>query len=220
VIDKVSFVGLDSIVPALVKFLEPSHPNPMSENDLVELAVENFTTQPEHLQLTLIRHITSHRNRIIQDIIHKLSKQAFVLAEDGVRRVPGEIVDPGSEVGQLYIGCPAHLPSSSSLEFVQCLKSLRLLRNQLNSKIVAEQVGYISSRHTSEDACSNARTLLSLLGSSNLDFSQVKGVSEKKWLPTNRGLCSADECRHGALTPLALFDKVLSILEPSPSHLR
>jgi hypothetical protein len=97
---------------------------------------------------------------------------------------------------------------------VQCLKSLRLLRNQLNSKIVAERVGYISSRHTSEDVCSNARTLLSLLGWSNLDFSQVKGVSEKKWLPTNRGLCSADECRHGALTPLALFDKVLGILEP------
>ena len=71
VIDMVSFVGLDGIAPALVKFVEPSHPNPMSENDLVEIAVENFTTQPEHLQLALLRHITAHRNRIIQDIIEK-----------------------------------------------------------------------------------------------------------------------------------------------------
>jgi hypothetical protein len=36
-------------------------------------------------------------------------------------------------------------------------------------------------------------------GSSNIDFSQVKGVLEKKWLPTNCGLCSTDECRHAAL---------------------
>jgi hypothetical protein len=40
----------------------------------------------------------------------------------------------------------------------------------------------------------------------------VQGISEKKWLPTNRGICSAEECRHGAVTPVALFDKVLAVL--------
>jgi len=54
VIDNVSFVGLDNVAPTLVKFLEPTHPNPMSENDLVELAVENFTSQPEHLQISFL----------------------------------------------------------------------------------------------------------------------------------------------------------------------
>jgi hypothetical protein len=46
-----------------------------------------------------------------------------------------------------------------------------------------------------------------------MDFSRVQGISEKKWLPTNQGICSADECRHPTtVTPSALFDKVLAIL--------
>ena len=97
------FVGLDSIAPALIKFLEPLHPkfpNPMSENDLIESAVQKFTTQPEHLQLVLLRHITSHRNRIIQDIVNGLSGQAFFLAEGGVCRVPCETADPESDLGR------------------------------------------------------------------------------------------------------------------------
>lgn len=215
VVDGVSFVGLDNIAPALVKFLEPSYPNPMSETDLVEMAVENFTTQPEHLQLALMRHITTNRTRIIQDIMNKFSSQPFVLAEDGVRRVPGEIVDPDSEFGRLYAGCPAHLPSriSPGVEVVRCLKSLGLLRAHLNPEIIAERVEYIASRQTSDEGLSVARNLLPLVASSNVDFSKVQGMSEKKWLPTNVGLRSAGECRHAALTPLALFDKVLGILE-------
>jgi len=45
----VSFVGLNNIAYPLVEFLEPSQPNAMSENNLVELAVEKFVTQPTHL---------------------------------------------------------------------------------------------------------------------------------------------------------------------------
>jgi hypothetical protein len=53
-----------------------------------------------------------------------------------------------------------------------------------------------------------------LLGSSNVNFSLLQGISETKWLPTNLGLCSADGCRHAAPTPSALFHKVPAILEP------
>jgi hypothetical protein len=95
---------------------------------------------------------------------------------------------------------------------LQCLKSLALLRACLTPDIVAERIGYISSRHTSDEALLIARNLLLLLGSSNIDFSLVQGISEKKWLPTNKGLCSAGECRHPAVTPSALFDKVLAVL--------
>jgi hypothetical protein len=153
----------------------------MSENDLVEVAVENFTTQPEHLQLALLWHITAHRYRIIQDIIDKLASQAFVLAADGVRRVPGDIVDPDSDIGWLYVGCPTHLPSrsSSSLEIVRRLKSLKLLRIYLNPRIVAERVQYISSRHTSADALSIARTLLPLLGSGRNSREKVVAVESR-----------------------------------------
>jgi len=49
---------------------------------------------------------------------------------------------------------------------------------------------------------------LRLLGTNDMDFSQLQGISDKKWLPTNRGLCW-----HAALTPLALFNQVLAILE-------
>jgi len=214
-IDGVSFVGLDNIAPALVKSLKPSQPNPMSEDNLVEMAVENFTTQP---QLAIIQHITAKRTKIIQDIMNKLGCQPFVLAEDSERRVPGEIVDPDSEFGQLYAGCSACLPSRSGpgVEVLRCLKSLGLLRAHLNPEIIAERVEYISSRQVANEALSIARNLLPLLASSNVDFTQVQGISEKKWLPTKIGLCSADECQHPSLTPSALFDKVLGILEPFP----
>ena len=215
-INGISFVGFDNIAPSVVKFLEPSHPNPMSENDLIELAVENLTSQPEHLQLGLLLHINSNRARIIQDIINKLRSQAFVVAEDGERHIPGDIVDPDSDVGRLYVGCPAHLPARSKplcVEILSCLKSLRLLRS-LNPEIMAERLEFISSQNTTDEALLIGRHLLSLLGSSNMDFSQVQGIAEKKWLPTNRGLCSADECRHAAFSPPDLFDEVLATLEP------
>jgi hypothetical protein len=182
VIDGVSFVGLNDIVPALVEFLEPPQTNPLLENDLIELAVSHFTTQSECLQLTLLRHITSNRTRIIQDIIDKLTIQ---------------IVDPDSDLGQLYIECPTHLPSrsSSGMDIVRCPKALRLLRAQLNPEIVAERVEYISSCRTSDKALSTAHALLPL--ASNIDFSQVPGIAEKKWLPTNQGLCSALRTEQG-----------------------
>jgi hypothetical protein len=75
-------------------------------------------------------------------------------------------------------------------------------------------VEYISSKCTTDEAILIAHNLLRLLGLSNMDFTQVQGISERKWLPTNQGLCSADECRHAVLTPSALFDRVLATLEP------
>jgi hypothetical protein len=49
----------------------------VSEKDLVEIAVENFMIQPKHLQLVLLQGITVHQNRVIQDIINKLSSLVF-----------------------------------------------------------------------------------------------------------------------------------------------
>jgi hypothetical protein len=187
----------------------------MSENDLVELAVENFTTQPEHLQISLLRQITDNRNRIFPAVITKLRSQAFVLAEDGGYHVPDDIVEPDSDIVSLYIGCPGYQPSTVGRfwpEILQCLKSLRLLRAHLTPEIAAERIEYISSRHTSDESLLIARNLLLLLGSSNMNFTQVQGISEKRWLPTNQGISNAEECRHPAVTPLAHFDKVLAVL--------
>ena len=217
-VDGISFVGLDNIAPSLIKFLEPTHSN-TTENDVIELAVENLMSQPEHFKLSLLRHLTTgnNRSRIIGDVFHKLRSQAFVLAEDGEYHVPGGLVDPESDVSPLYVGCPTHQPSTSSpfcAEVVRCLRSLGMFQSHLNPEIVEERVQFISSNDTSDYALPIARDLLRLLGSKNMDVTQVQGISEKRWLPTNRGLCSARECRHAAYTPPALFDKVLAILEP------
>jgi hypothetical protein len=109
----------------MVKFLEPSHPTSMSENDLVELAVENFTTQPEHLQLILLRLVTENQNRIFPAVMAKLRSQAFVLAEDGSYHVPGDIVDPDSDIGPLYMGCPEYRPSTGHFGWRFCSASSR-----------------------------------------------------------------------------------------------
>ena len=214
-VNGISFVGLQEIAPGMDKFLKPSYPDPTSENDLIELAVENFTTQPEHLQLTLLQHITHNKNRIFPSVITKLRSQAFVLAEDGEYHAPGDIVDPKSDIGPLYIGCPEYRPSSVGdfwPEMLLCLRLLGCLRVHLTPDIAAERIEYISSRHTSDEALLIARSLLLLLGSSNIDFSLVQGIAEKKWLSTNKGICSAEMCRHAAITAPALFDKVLAVL--------
>lgn len=210
-INGMTFVGLNNIA-GMLKFLEPSHPTPMSENDLVELTVENLTTQPEHIQIILLRLVTDNQNRIFPAVMAKIRSQAFILAEDGGYHVPGDIVDPDSDIASLYIGCPEYRPSTVHREILQCLKDLALLRAYLTPDIAEERIEYISSRHTSDEALLIARNLLLLFGSSNIDFSLVQGISEKKWLPTNKGLCSAGECRHPAVTPPALFDKVLAVL--------
>ena len=214
VIDGLVFLGLDTIAPGIVKHLEPDHPRPLSDDDLVALAVRHMATQQQRLQLTVLRYISRGRSRIPPLVIDNLCAQAFVLSEDGRSCLPGDVVDPESELAALYSGnyFPAR-STPSEQEIVRHLRTLGVLRAALSLEVVKERIEFISTNTSLPDSVRFARHLLSLLGRSNMDFSKIDGIAEQKWLPTNRGLCSASECRYGKLVSSALFDRVLATLE-------
>jgi len=216
IVDGLIFVGLDTIAPAIVKYLEPDHRRPLSDDELVALAVTHMAAQQQRLQIAVIRYISRGRSMIPPLVIDNLCAQAFVLTEDGRLCSPGNIVDPESELSSLY--SRNYFPARSTLseqEIVRYLRSLGLLKSTLSLEVVKERIEFISTNTSLPDSVDFSWRLLSLLERSNMDFSKIQGIAERKWLPTNRGLCSASECRHRNLVSSALFDRVLATLESS-----
>ncbi len=211
-IEDVSFVALDHIAPAIIRFLEPSHPRTLSEDDLVEYAVKDMSTQPDHVRVAVLEYVAQNKSRIPPFIVDMLRTKAFVLANDGSYCKPGDIVDPDSPISSLYLGSGCYPARETALQaaVVRYLKAIGFMKASLTQEIVKERIDFISS----DGSIGLARNLLALLETSSMDLSQVQIDLEAKWLPTDRGLCGAKECRHGVLSSSALFDKVLAVLEP------
>lgn len=209
------FVALDNITPAIIKVLEPNHSRALSEDDLVEYAVNDMSTQSEQLQVAVLEYIIRNRTRIPPFIVELLRTKAFVLAEDGRYCTPCDIVDPDSPIASLYPGSDGY-PARNTVfqkQIVQLLKAIGFMKVILTPEIVRERIAFISSRISSDSSMDLARNLLTLLGTSSMDFTRIQIDLQVKWLPTNHGLCAAHECRHAALSSPALFDKVLAVLE-------
>ena len=210
-VQDVSFVALDHIAPAIIRFLEPDHPRTLSEDDLVEYAVNDMSTQPEHVQVAVLEYVAQNRFRIPPFIMDMLRTKVFVLATDGSYRRPGDIVDPDSPISSLYLesGCYPARDTALQAAVVRHLKAIAFMKASLTQAIVKERIDFISS----DGSIGLARNLLALLETSSMDFSRVQIDLEAKWLPTDRGLCGAKECRH-VQSSSALFDKVLAVLDP------
>ncbi|CAA7263802.1 unnamed protein product [Cyclocybe aegerita] len=215
IIDGLIFVGLNSIAPNLLKHLEPEKPASFTNIELLELAINDFTSQSPQLQAAALAFVVQNKSKIPPYLLDNIKCTEFVRVLDGSLRRPDEVVNPQSTIASLFDGRKdrPRMESRSEEAIVKSLASLDLMKAKLTLEVVKERIGYLSANHSSADALALSHALLSLIAKTNLDFSKLALDREECWLPTAHGVRSPKECRDAIQHSRYLFDRVLALVE-------
>lgn len=212
-----------SVDLALLPHLEPSSATPLSDLDILGLALENFFDQSKYLQNEFMEHMVQTRDTLPPRIMSVLQNVKFIPVLDGSLQAPGHIIDPKSPLRALFSQSGDRIPRTAgrgeddTVLFLRQLRALGLLRSQLAPEIITERIAFISSSRNSNSEMSRSVSLqlLDLLFTSGFDCSQVEFPLDAKWLPTNRGMAGHEECLDKGLHRPELFDEVFPLLDES-----
>ncbi|KAJ3508077.1 hypothetical protein NLJ89_g5949 [Agrocybe chaxingu] len=215
IIDGLVFVGLNTIAPSLLKHLEPEKPVSFTNIELLELAINDFTSQSPQLQAAALAFVVQNKSKIPPYFLENIKCTEFVHVLDGSQRQPDAVVNPESSIAPLFRGLNnrPRIETSSEKVIVQSLASLGLMKAKLTLEVVKERIGYISASHSSAHALALSQALLSLIAKTNLDFSKLALDREERWLPAAHGVHSPKECHDAFLHSRYLFDRVLALVE-------
>ena len=216
VIENIVFVEAQLLTSSLLGYLQPDNPNSLSDVQFLVLTFEHFTAQSTGLQAVVLQHLVHRQRQVPPFLLSSLVEIAFVVSIDGLKRRPGEVVDPASPVACLFEGDSARQArtvNSSEQAIVKSLQSMRLMRHALTISMIEERIGFISANHSTPTSVRLSRLLLVVIQSTHFDCSGLSLVPGQKWLPTDRGLCVPEECRDGERNRRNLFDEVLGVLE-------
>lgn len=216
VIENIVFVEAQSLAPPLLGYLQPDNPEPLSDIQFIGLTLDHFAAQSNSLQGVVLQHLVHRRHQLPPSLLSHLVEIAFVVSVDGLKRKPGEVVDPLSPIACLYEGDSARqvrTANNSEQAIVASLRSLQLMQHKLTIAMVKERIEFISSDHSSPSSINLSRSLLAVVYSTHFDCSQLPLVPGQKWLPTNQGLCVPEWCRDGEQNQPHLFDEVLGVLQ-------
>ncbi|KAJ7578449.1 hypothetical protein C8J56DRAFT_967961 [Mycena floridula] len=206
----------------LLKYLSNEDSVPLTDIDILTLGLEHFASQSKYIQGAFMDFMVQNRDNLPPRVMKVLQKARFIPVIDGTLQAAEHIVDPKSPLPALFADSSDRIPksvSSRSDDEVQVLlKQLRvlgLLRDKLTPQIVLERVQSISSSHSHNPKGSRtvAVRLLDLLFTSNFDCSTLEFPFEAKWLPTNHGMSSHEECLDRGSHRPEFFDEVLPLLD-------
>lgn len=216
VIENIIFVEAQLLTTSLLGYLQPDNSYPLSEVQFLALTFEHFTVQSTVLQAVILQHLVHRQRQVPPFLLSSLVEIAFVVSIDGLKRKPGEVVDPASPIACLFEGDSARRArtvNGSEQAIVMSLQSMRLMQHALTISMIEERIGSISANYSSPTSVNLSRSLLVVIQSTHFDCSGLSLVPGQKWLPTDRGLCAPEECRDGERNRRNLFDEVLGVLE-------
>lgn len=218
VIEKTVFVESQLLTSSLLGYLQPdnSYPQALSDLQFLALTFEYFTVQSTSLQAMVLQYLVHRQRHLPPSLLSSLVDIAFVVSNDGLKRKPGEVVDPASPIACLFEGNSARQVrtiNGPEQAIVKSLQSMRLMQHTLTISMIEERIGFISANHSSPNSINLSRSLLEIIQSTHFDCSGLSLVPGQKWLPTDRGLCVPEECRDGERNSRNLFDEVLGVLE-------
>jgi sacsin len=200
---------------ALLPQLAPSNSIPLSNIDILTLALEHFSLQSKNLQAAFLDHMVRNRDALPLSLLKSLQKVVFVPVLDGTLQSPEHVIDPTrSDLVAIFSENPDRIPKTlaDDLLILRHLRSLGLLTATLTVNIVTERIKFISSRSPLVETRLLATQLLTMLYTSALDCTSLEIPQEAKWLPTARGLVGRGECFDVAQQP-ELFDEVVPVLD-------
>lgn len=216
VIEGIVFVEAQLLTFPLLGYLEPNNSEPLSDAPFLDLVFTHFIAQTDSLQASVLQHLVRRRHSLPPSLIDRLVNITFVVSIDGLKRKPGEVIDPLSPIACLYEGDSARqvrTANNSEQSIVGSLRSMQLMQHSLTTPMVQERIEFISTNHSCAASIDLSRSLLAVIRSTHFDCSRLQMVSGQKWLPTNKGLCVPEECRDGVQNQQNLFDEVLAVLE-------
>ena len=217
VVENIVFVEAQYLTSPLLGCLQPDNPYPLSEIEFLALTIEHFSAQSASLQAVVLQYLVQRQRQLPPILLNSLVEIAFVVSIDGLKRKPGEVVDPTSQIACLFEGDSARQVETANgpqRAIVASLRSLRLMQQALTILMTEERIRFIAANHSSPTSINLSRSLLAVIQSTHFDCSSLSLVLGQKWIPTNRGLCMPEECRDGERNRRELFDEVLGVLEP------
>lgn len=226
VVENFVFADAQLLPSSLLGYLQSDHSHPLSEVQFLTLTFEHFTAQSTGLQAVVLQHLVQRQRQLPLSLFSRFVDIAFVVSIDGLKRKPGEVVDPASPIACLFEGDSARQARSvngSEQAIVKSLQSMRLMQHTLTISMIEERIAFISANHSSSTSINLSRSLLRVIQSTHFNCSGLALVPGQKWLPTDRGLCVPEECHDGDRNCRNLFDEVLGVLEPGiqiPQSLR
>jgi sacsin len=198
----------------LFKMLEPDFSGPLSERDILLMALHNFASQSMDTQICFLSDMIENQDRLSRDIFKTLGQTSFVTATDGSLQSPAHIIGPESDIACLFSAEDNRLPRVESQQekiLVSKLQSTGVLQKTLTAEVVLERISFISSTPNTSDL---ARQLLKLLHRSGFDCTGLRIGPKLQWLPAQGNLLSPERCRDGDSHQKELFDEVLPLLDP------
>ena len=216
VIERIVFVEAQLLTSPLLGYLQPDHSYPLSDAQFLALTFEHFTAQSTSLQAVVLQYLVHRQRQLPPYLLSSLVEIAFVVSIDGLKRKPGEVVDPASPIACLFERDSARqvrTVNGPEQAIVKSLQSMRLMQHALTISMIEERIRFISDNHSSPTSINLSRSLLAVIQSTHFDCSGLSLVPGEKWLPTDRGLCVPGECRDGERNRRNLFDEVLGVLE-------
>ena len=216
IIENIVFVEAQFFPSSLLEYLQPDIRDPLSDVQFLALTLEHFIAQSVSLQAAVLQHLVRYRHQMPPSLLSSLVEIPFVACIDGLKRKPGEVVDPTSPIACLYEGDSARqarTANGSEQAIVGSLRLLQLMQHALTIPMIQERIGFISVNHSSPTSINLSRSLLAIIQSTHFDCSRLSLVPGQKWLPTHQGLCTPQECHDGGRNQQNLFDEVLGVLE-------
>lgn len=221
VVQGVVYLDGSAVDMGILTHLHADSVTSMANVDILALALEHFCDQTRYLQGVFLDYMVQNHDSLPPSILKSLQKVKFIPVEDGTMQSPDHIVDPKSSLTALFSQCGDRIPKISSRldddasAFLRQLKALGLLRDKLTPEVVLERVQFIASSHSNNYKMARdlAIKLLESLYTFGFDCSQVDFPPDAKWLPTNRGMLSHEECLDRGSHRPELFDEVLPLLD-------
>ncbi|KAK0187120.1 hypothetical protein F5146DRAFT_1063566 [Armillaria mellea] len=203
---------------AILSHLELENGVPLSEIDIVALALEHFGEQSKFLQHAFLEQMVQQRDSLPPRLLKILQTTKFIPVLDGSLQSAEHVIDPTTPVMTLYTDSGDRVPRSIDDDAGFLLKQLRLLgvlRGTLTTEIILERIQHISSIRNSnpKNAKGLSIRLVDLLFTSGFDCGQLEIPVDAKWLSTNRGMLNHEECLDRGLHRPELFDEVYPLVE-------
>lgn len=217
----VTFLDGSAVDLALLAHLNPDNNIPLTEVDVVGLALEHFPEQSKYLQTAFMEYMVQHRESLPPRLINILRKVEFIPVLNGTLKSLEHVVDPVSPLTTLYAESGDRVPRTLSrgdenvATMLQQLRILGVLRGTLTPDIVYERIQYISALRDTNATTSKAISirLIDLLYTSGFDATQLEIPVDAKWVPTNRGMLGHEECLDRGLHRPELFDEVFPLVD-------
>jgi hypothetical protein len=217
------FVDGSLVDPSFLKTVDPSAQGPLSEHEIISMAVQHFDAQSMEIKVAFVEYMAKYKHNIPPYLVSVLGRTPFVVDTVGKVKSPEKLVDPQSDIAPLFLPNDHRFPcmtdDSGQATLIKHLQQLHVMQKTLTTDIAMERIRFISSaipengsHHDMTMRSDLSQKLLEHMYSSKFDCDDLRLDENLKWLPTQEGLLRPADCHDENSHKRELFDQVLSVV--------